>query len=444
MGQLEGKNKELKKHAAAIHCSNTLTLLQRKISNCLLFHAYHELATELEHQITIKQLCKLIGYAGNNHSVIKEALKGLISTVIEWNVMDERTGEEDWSATSMLASVRLKGPLCSYAYSPRMKELFYSPSIYGKINLMVQSRFKSSYGLALYENCVRYRGLPNTKWFDVSLFRKLMGVPEGQYAIFRDFKRRVIDKAVEEVNTHSDIIIEPDYQKEGRKVSAVKFTLKEREKKTKLGASDTKQDTVKKAMSYEQEVVYERLQQDFNITETMAKSLINDYELYYIQEKMLLTTVSMKNNREIKNIPGFLLSAIKSDYKMPASSVQKIAEQQQSLIEKQEQQRYQEAQQQQMLNAYHDFVREDFCAHFDGLRDEVQQRILQQWQATLVNKPDVERRLIQKYYKEHSFRHPYVFIEFKQFMERHFPQHVKAVISQTEFSQQYSGEVEPV
>ena len=35
--------KELKKHAATIHCSNTLSLLQRKISNALLYHAYKEL-----------------------------------------------------------------------------------------------------------------------------------------------------------------------------------------------------------------------------------------------------------------------------------------------------------------------------------------------------------------------------------------------------------------
>src|SRR5476651_2384126 len=82
---------ELKKHVATIHCSNSLSLLQRKITNALLFHAYKELLTKEEHEINVKQLCKLISYHGNNHSVIKDALKGLISTVIEWSVVNDTT-----------------------------------------------------------------------------------------------------------------------------------------------------------------------------------------------------------------------------------------------------------------------------------------------------------------------------------------------------------------
>ena len=60
--------------------------------------------------------------------------------------------------------------------------------MFGKIDLVIQSKFRSSYGLALYENCIRYRGLPHTKWFDMALFKKLMGTPVGKYDIFRDFK----------------------------------------------------------------------------------------------------------------------------------------------------------------------------------------------------------------------------------------------------------------
>src|SRR3990167_10941128 len=126
--------KELKKHAATIHCSNSLSLLQRKISNALLYHAYSELMLKSEHEITVKQLCRLIGYQGNNHAAIKEALKGLISTVIEWNLIDEVTGTENWTASSIIASVSLQGPLCYFAYSPRMKQLLHSPSMFGKIN----------------------------------------------------------------------------------------------------------------------------------------------------------------------------------------------------------------------------------------------------------------------------------------------------------------------
>ena len=151
MGNEIHKKNELKKHIATIQCAHTFSLLQRKISNALLFHAYQNLKTIEEHQITVKQLCCFIGYHGHNHAAIKTALKELIATIVEWNLFDDVTGEEDWTASSVLASVRIKGPICYYAYSPRMRELLYSPKIYAKINLIVQAKFKSSYGLALYE-----------------------------------------------------------------------------------------------------------------------------------------------------------------------------------------------------------------------------------------------------------------------------------------------------
>jgi hypothetical protein len=145
------QRKELKKHVAIIHCANTFSLLQRKLSNALLYHAYPQLLLKEEHEISIRQLCNIIDYSGNNYAVIKQALKQLIATVIEWNVIDE-TGEEDWSASAILASVRLKGATCYYAYSKRLCQLLANPSMYAKINLAVQARFNSSYGLALYEN----------------------------------------------------------------------------------------------------------------------------------------------------------------------------------------------------------------------------------------------------------------------------------------------------
>src|SRR5438045_9722466 len=84
MGQETKENKrELKKHAATIHCSNSLSLLQRKITNALLYHAYKELILIEEHDITIKKLCRVIGYQRNNHSEFKEALEVIITTIIE-------------------------------------------------------------------------------------------------------------------------------------------------------------------------------------------------------------------------------------------------------------------------------------------------------------------------------------------------------------------------
>lgn len=301
---------ELKKHAATIHCSNTLTLLQRKITNALLYHAYKELMLKEEHEISVKQLCRLIGYQGNNHAAIRDALRGLISTVIEWNLINDQTGDEVWTASSIIASVSLEGPLCYYAYSPRMKQLLHSPTMFGKIDLVIQSKFRSSYGLALYENCIRYRGLPHTKWFEMELFKKLMGVIPGKYDVFRDFKRRVLDKAIDEVNTYSDLVIAPEVVKEGRKVVRIRFTLKDRAKKTRLGQTvqalpcDASEDKLK-----------EKLQTTFGLSEEQTQRLIKEYDSTYIIEKISVVEASKPYQEgRVENLAGYVLSALKNDY----------------------------------------------------------------------------------------------------------------------------------
>lgn len=307
--------KELKKHAATIHCSNTLSLLQRKISNALLYHAYKELMLKEEHEITVKQLCRLIGYHGNNHSAIRDALRSLISTVIEWNLIDAVTGAENWTASSMIASVSLEGPLCYYAYSPRMKQLLHTPSMFGKIDLVIQSKFRSSYGLALYENCIRYLGLPQTKWFEIDMFRKLMGVPAEMYVIFRDFKRRVLDKAIQEVNSYSDLVVEPEYLKEGRKVVRVRFKLSERAKKKRLGSPDSQK---KIASGKPEGDIWVRLVEDFGLSKKQIKQLSEAYSQEYIAEKMTIMEGSRPYQEgKVKNQAAYLLSALKNDYQQP-------------------------------------------------------------------------------------------------------------------------------
>src|SRR3990167_9581959 len=320
MGQeIKEEKKELKKHAATIHCSNSLSLLQRKITNALLYHAYQELMHKSEHEITVKQLCRLIGYQGNNHAVIKEALKGLISTVIEWNLIDDVTGVENWTASSIIASVSLQGPLCYYAYSPRMKQLLHSPSMFGKIDLVIQSRFRSSYGLALYENCTRYRGLPHTRWLEMSLFKKLMGVPEGKYDIFRDFKRRVLDKSVDEVNTYSDLIITPEFIREGRKVVRVRFRIKERSKKLRLGVPIIKsQEKIEDKVSN----IRLKLVNEYGLSEEQTRQLLSEYELEFLIEKIYVVESSANYQQgKVHNLAGYLISALKHDYQLPRANL---------------------------------------------------------------------------------------------------------------------------
>ena len=221
----------VKKHVAAIHSSNALSLLERKISNALLYNAFGELKTTLVHTVTFDKLKKLLGTKTRNHKVIKDALRKLISTVIEWNLCGDVLDNdlEGWNASSILSSVSINKGVVSYQYSELIKALLSDPAMYGKINLGIQSRFKRSYALALYENCARYRGLPSTKKFDLPLLRKILGIGDNSYLMeYKQLCSKVLLPSIDEINTIADFLIEPEYYKNGRKIIAVRFNIKER------------------------------------------------------------------------------------------------------------------------------------------------------------------------------------------------------------------------
>lgn len=310
---------ELKKHVAVIHSSNKLSLLQRKIANALLFHAYPYLQERDEHSIQIAKLCKLIGYDSNDHKLIKKALVNLLSTVLEWNLVDgERLDKEGvWNASSIIADASIDGSICTYSYSNKMKKLLYRPNMYGRLDMHVQAKFQSSYGLALYENCNRFQDIGQTPWFALDKFRKLMGVDESKYKIFRDFKTRVLDKAVEEVNKNSHLVIKPQLRKQNRKVIAIQFSIKTQI--VQLG------DDVKTKASHQQSTLSEILKTNYGFSGKQISQITTAYAEGYIREKINLieTSISFRNGK-IKNLAKYLLSALQDDYQLPKKTAQLI------------------------------------------------------------------------------------------------------------------------
>jgi plasmid replication initiation protein len=310
------KSLELKKHVAAIHSSNKLSLVQRKIANALLFNAYDELLVQDEHQIHIRTLCNLIGYDSNDYKTIKKALVNLLSTVIEWNLVDgDKLDKEGvWNASSIIADASIDGALCTYSYSNKMKKLLYTPELYGRLNMLVQAKFQSSYGLALYENCVRYQNIEQTPWFDLAQFRKLMGIEEGKYTIFRDFKRRVLDKALEEVNKYSSLSVQPRLQKQGRQVVAIQFVIKHGQELPAV--QDDRADSIP---------LSQQLKEHFSFSKNQIEDTLTNYDEKYILEKISIVESSPSFVAgKINNVAKYLLSALEDDYQ-PAKSSKTVA-----------------------------------------------------------------------------------------------------------------------
>ena len=109
-----------------------------------------------------------------------------------------------------------------------LKKLFTSYEI-------EQTRNLNRYGLRLYELLIRWRAKGKAK-MSLNDLRNTLGVLDDEYQAMGDFKKRVLDIAVSEINANTDITTSYEQHKQGRKIIGFTFTIKQ-----KSTAQQTKQ-----------------------------------------------------------------------------------------------------------------------------------------------------------------------------------------------------------
>ena len=210
----------------AVHITNSINLVQRKLINGLLLNAYYELPnlSISTHRIPVTQLVNLIGYDSKNIPYLRDLLKALTSTVIEWDIMNE-AGKREWGVSALLASADIIDGVCTYAYSPHLRAKLFNPQFYVLLDIDIVRRFQSGYALALYENCARYRRLGQTPSFPIDVVRSLLGARDPYYDDYRKLNERVIQPALREVNAVTDLTLTIEVKREARQVTEIRFLI---------------------------------------------------------------------------------------------------------------------------------------------------------------------------------------------------------------------------
>jgi plasmid replication initiation protein len=410
----------LRKHVGLIHCENKLTLIQRKICNVLLFNALDTINVKDTHEISFKHLCSLVGYNSNDINLIKRSLKTLISVVMEWNLLDdskfisEQTSEEAiaWHASSLLAGASITKGVIRYSYSPQIKTVLSSLEIYGRINLFVQSKFNSSYSLVLYENCVRFKNIKQTSWLDLQLFRSLMGIANDKYPSFKELKRNILNVAINEINQKSDIVIESEYKKAGRQITAIKFLIRENEN---YRPAFKKLNKPKEIKLTDQSTMLDILMREFAITKNRAEEMISNYSNEYLLEKINL----VKKKSNVDNPGAYLVSALKNDYKINQNKVQ---------IEEIERNHMRELKQAfeigSLRKKYMEYKSNLYLNYFAKQPAELQATIREKFEHHLKsNNPLLNT------FKKKEFKSPFVMAEFINYIDQHFPYIIKECLN---------------
>jgi plasmid replication initiation protein len=90
------------------------------------------------------------------------------------------------------------------------------------------SDLSSVYATRLYELLIQWKAVGKTPVFELNQFREQLGLGVNEYDRMYDFKKRILDLAITQINTHTDITAIYEQHKRGRVITGFSFTFKQK------------------------------------------------------------------------------------------------------------------------------------------------------------------------------------------------------------------------
>lgn len=210
-----------------------------------------------KYTIQIKDFAELCGCDTKNvYREFKKLIDDLDAKSI-WVQTPEKTFKFRWFSEAEY--IEKKGQLVVTLNSNLQVYLLQLQNNFTQYELWNILALKSKWSIRLYELFKSYQ-YQNEKTFDFEELKEILGATT--YKSYGDFKKRILDKATEEINTYTDIIVNYEIVQSGKqhKVSGIKFIINKKDtldgylsyRKTieKINAKNKKND-IKGQMSFD-------------------------------------------------------------------------------------------------------------------------------------------------------------------------------------------------
>lgn len=187
-----------------------------------------------EYEFKIRDYCKIcdIDYDnGANYAYVKETLKKLRDRSMWMTLEDGSETVVGWldrvttNKKSGLAHIRIDDRLIPYLFD--LKQQFTQYQLYNILGM------KSAFSVRIYELMKSY-SFRHTIIFELNELKELLMVEHVKsYVNYKDFRVKILEKAQTEINELTDINIEFEPIKTGRKVTSIKFIIEEKFKNSR-------------------------------------------------------------------------------------------------------------------------------------------------------------------------------------------------------------------
>jgi len=217
---------------ALINASYTLDLIEKRLILLAIAKKRQMVKCETSNHIEIRAKDYEKSFqvdSSTAYQSLKSASKNLFDRYFSYQTIDRR-GKLGLTNSRWVSEA-------TYFDSEGYLSLVFSPSVLTFITELEKrftsyflsdiSKLTSIYAVRLYELIIAWKVTHKTPIFELEDFRKKMGVKEDEYPRMTNFKQRVLDIAINQINEHSNIRIECEQHKKGRKITGFSFSFVE-------------------------------------------------------------------------------------------------------------------------------------------------------------------------------------------------------------------------
>lgn len=171
------------------------------------------------------------------YKALKDAVLSLFERQFSYREINERGNSEN-VRSRWVSEVR-------YVDAEATVKLIFSPAVasmcsrlerhFTSYDLDQIAGLSSKYAVRLYELVIAWKSTGKTPIFKLQDFRDKIGLlDENEYSTMSNFKKFVLDLAVDQINEHTDIKLTYEQHKAGRKIDGFSFKFKQKVKQQKI------------------------------------------------------------------------------------------------------------------------------------------------------------------------------------------------------------------
>jgi plasmid replication initiation protein len=260
------------------------------------------------HSLKISDFAKMCGVeVDGKYKELRKITMGLIQRGL--SIYNPQTKE--WLQVSWLSSAlyKTKQGVVLLEFSPKLKPyLLQLRTQFTKINIADAMGFKSIYALRIFELLVQVEKIGYRK-MSVSELREWCGIGKDEYELYKDLKKRALNRAKTEINTKTDYEIDFIEIKTSRKVTDLEWTIKH---KTHFEKSQSEKATILAKELRSTAVILEQLL-EYGFTKQSANRLVKNHEEANIVNAIKAVEVYMIKHA-VKNPRALVETAIKEKW----------------------------------------------------------------------------------------------------------------------------------